>query len=164
MSDVNQSSLPTPFFILFLCLFLFLWPFQLYFISYIFPTILFSDPVLLVLSLPYWSFQLYTSLWKSASALTYIIPSGWLSLKPHLTYKLTVCLYLLYHWSLASQTRCVDVLLLTNPGTTLGIFSNTVSYSITRHTVEGYFAIQDNKPCLFGGIWMCVYVSFGGKG
>ena len=30
--DVNQPSLPTPFFILFLCLFLSLWPFQLYFV------------------------------------------------------------------------------------------------------------------------------------
>ena len=33
MSDINQPSLPTPFFILFLCLFLSLLPFQLYFIS-----------------------------------------------------------------------------------------------------------------------------------
>ena len=30
--DINPQSLPTPFFILFLCLFLSLWPFQLYFI------------------------------------------------------------------------------------------------------------------------------------
>ena len=30
--DINQPSLPTPFLILFLCLFPSLWPFQLYFI------------------------------------------------------------------------------------------------------------------------------------
>ena len=35
--DINQPSLPT-LFILFLCLFLSLWPFQLYFIPYILPT------------------------------------------------------------------------------------------------------------------------------
>ena len=37
--DINQPSLPTPF-ILFLCLFLSLRPFQLYFIPYILPTTL----------------------------------------------------------------------------------------------------------------------------
>ena len=103
--DTNKLSLPTPF-ILFLCLFLSLWSFQLYFIPKILPATLhyltlfflsyfcFTGPfnniylfvsvfkvfstvfhsinspgnaplshsVLPVLSLPYWSFQLYISL------------------------------------------------------------------------------------------------------
>ena len=37
--DINQPSLPT-LFVLFLCLFLPLWPFHLYFIPYILPTTL----------------------------------------------------------------------------------------------------------------------------
>ena len=45
-----------------------------------------SHSVLLVfLFLPYWSFQLYISLWKSSSALIIIILCGWLGLKHQLT-------------------------------------------------------------------------------
>ena len=47
-----------------------LWPFQVYFISINSPdNSQFSHSVLVVLALPYWSFQLYISLWKSPSAL-----------------------------------------------------------------------------------------------
>ena len=67
--DINQPSLPTFLKILFLCLFLSLWPIQLYFIPWILPTTPFSHSVLPVLILPYWSFQLYISLWKPTSAL-----------------------------------------------------------------------------------------------
>ena len=47
---INQPSLPTPFLILFLCLFLSTWFFWLYFIPYILLTTLFSHSVLPVLS------------------------------------------------------------------------------------------------------------------
>ena len=64
----NQLTLP-PLFILFLCLFLSLWPFQLYFVPWILSTTLLSHSVLLVLFLSGWSFQLRISLRKSPSAL-----------------------------------------------------------------------------------------------
>ena len=59
----NLPSLPTPFFILFLCLFLSLQPFQLYFI----PQILLTTLCFLALFFQsyfrlFWSFQLYISL------------------------------------------------------------------------------------------------------
>ena len=70
-SDINQPSLPTLFFlILFLCPFMSLWSFKLYFIPWILPTThRFLTPFFWVLFLPYWSFQLYISLWQSPSAL-----------------------------------------------------------------------------------------------
>ena len=57
--------------ILFLCLFMSLWPFHLYFgPSRNSPNnSTLSCSLLPVLFLPYWSFQLYISLWKSPSAL-----------------------------------------------------------------------------------------------
>ena len=69
-SDINEPSSPTSsFFILILCLFLFSRPFQLLHSINSPDNSLFSHSVLPVLSLPYWSFQLYISLWKSPSAL-----------------------------------------------------------------------------------------------
>ena len=81
--DISQPSLPTPF-ILFLYLFLSLWPFQLYFIPLILPTtlrflILFfrSYLCLLILSTLY--------LFMKVSLSPDIILSGWLGSKHQLT-------------------------------------------------------------------------------
>ena len=65
MSDINQASSPL-LFVLFLCLFLSLWPFHSIKSPDNSP---FSHSVLPVLSLPDWSFQLYSPFWKSPSAL-----------------------------------------------------------------------------------------------
>ena len=79
MSDINQPSLPTPFFFnsvlgsipVFMAL------------STVFHFINspancpFSDSVLPVLSLPYWSFQLYISLFKTPSDLIYSLVVDW---------------------------------------------------------------------------------------
>ena len=69
MSDVNQPSLPTPYYSV-------LAPISVVkALSTVFHSIIspdnspFSDSVLPVLSLPYWSFQPYISLWKSPSSL-----------------------------------------------------------------------------------------------
>ena len=69
MSGISQPSLPTPFHSVLASIYVFMA------LSTVFHSINssdnfpFSDSVLLVLSLPYWSFQLYISLWKSPSAL-----------------------------------------------------------------------------------------------
>ena len=56
------------FSLLFLCLFLSLWPFQLYSINHL-NNSPFACSVPPVLFLPYWSFWLFIFLWKSPSAL-----------------------------------------------------------------------------------------------
>ena len=67
--DISQSSLPTPFNYVLVSVSVFMT------LSTVFHSINspdnspFSHSVLPVLSLPYWSFQLYLSLWKSPSAL-----------------------------------------------------------------------------------------------
>ena len=67
--DINQPSLPTPFYSVLVSLSAFKA------LSTVFHSINspdnspFSHSALPVLSLPYWSFQLYVSLWKSPSAL-----------------------------------------------------------------------------------------------
>ena len=67
--DMNQTSLPTPFYSVIASIFVFMA------LSTVFHSMnspdnsAFSHSVLPVLSLPYWSFQLYVSLWKSPSAL-----------------------------------------------------------------------------------------------
>ena len=77
MSDINQPSLITPFYSVLVSISVFL-ALSTVFYSITSPVNFpFSHSILSVLSLPYWSFQLYISLWKSPSAL-YIIPSGWL--------------------------------------------------------------------------------------
>ena len=69
MFDSNQPSLPTPFYSVLLSVSV------LMALSTIFHSINpphnspFSYAVLVVLALPYWSFQLYICLWKSPSAL-----------------------------------------------------------------------------------------------
>ena len=55
--DINQPSSPTPF-TLFLCLFLSVWPCQLYFIQYILPT------TLRILTLFFWSCSALLILWN----------------------------------------------------------------------------------------------------
>ena len=66
VNDTNRLSLPTPFYSVLVSVSV-LWPFQLYFVPYI--NSFFNSPsshsVLLVLSLPYWSFQLYVCLYGS---------------------------------------------------------------------------------------------------
>ena len=69
-------------------------------------------------------------------------------------------LYLLYHWSLGSQTRCADVLLLiTKPSATKLAYadSNTLTYSITRHAMRvgmgmGYFVFKATNLVAFGPV------------
>ena len=67
--DINQPTLPTPFYSVLVSISLFMA------LSTVFHSInspgnsQFSHSVLPVLSLPYWSFQLYISLWQSPSAL-----------------------------------------------------------------------------------------------
>ena len=69
MSGINQPSLPTPFYSVLVSISVFMA------LSTVFHSISspdnspFSDSVLPVLSLPYWSFQLYISLWKPPPAL-----------------------------------------------------------------------------------------------
>ena len=61
----------------------------------------------------------------------------------------------LYHWSLGNQTRCVDVLLIINKTKHIkvGIYtntdSNTVTYSITLHTIEGVFLPNEMTHLVF---------------
>ena len=75
--DVNQPSLPTPFYSVLVSVSVFMAP------SPVFHSINSPDnsplsySVLSVLFLPYWSFQLYISLWKSPSALIYSFVVGW---------------------------------------------------------------------------------------
>ena len=81
MSDINQPSLRTPFLkksvLVSISVFI---TFSTVFRSIKSPdNSPFSHSVLPVLSLPYWSFQLYISLWKSPSA------CGWLGSKYQLT-------------------------------------------------------------------------------
>ena len=77
MSDINQPSLPTPFYSVSVSVSVFMAH------STVFHSInspnnsLFSHSVLAVLSLPYWSFQLYISLWKSPSALIQSLEVDW---------------------------------------------------------------------------------------
>ena len=75
--DINQPSMPTHFYSVFLCLFLSLWPFQLYFIPWIFPTTLHF----LALFFRFYFCLIhpfnYTSLWK-VSFNPDIILCGWL--------------------------------------------------------------------------------------
>ena len=83
-SDTNQQSLPTPFYFVLASISVFMAH------STVFHSINspnnspLSDSILPVLPLPYWSFQLYISLWKSPSALI-IILSGWLGSQHQLT-------------------------------------------------------------------------------
>ena len=54
-------------------------------------------------------------------------------------------LYLLYHWSLCNQNRCVDLLfMITKTSTTKWVFtdSSTLTDTIARLTIRGYFATQ----------------------
>ena len=77
MSDINQQSLSVPFHSVLVSIY----------ISMALSTVLhsinspsnslFSDSVLPVLSLPYWSFLLYVSLWKSPSALIWSSVVDW---------------------------------------------------------------------------------------
>ena len=69
MSDINQPSLPTPFHSVLVPISVFM-ALSTEFHSINSPdNSPFSDCLLPVLSLPYWSFHLYFSLWKSPSAL-----------------------------------------------------------------------------------------------
>ena len=71
MSDINQPSFPT-LFILFLCLFLSLWPFQLYFIPQILPT------TLRFLTLFFWSFFFFSALLVLSTVYLYkSLPQPW---------------------------------------------------------------------------------------
>ena len=70
MSDINQPSLPTSFYSVLVSVYLFM-ALSVDFHSINSPdNSQFSHSVLPVLSLPYWSFQLYVSLWKSPSTLS----------------------------------------------------------------------------------------------
>ena len=67
--DINQPSLPTPLYSILVSISVFM-AFSTVFHSINSPeNSPFSHSVLQVLSLPYWSYQLYVSLWKSPSAL-----------------------------------------------------------------------------------------------
>ena len=69
MSDINHPNLPTPFYFVLVSISVFLaFPAAFHSINsrYYSP---YSHSVRLVLSLPYWYFYLYVSLWKSPSAL-----------------------------------------------------------------------------------------------
>ena len=76
VTDIIQSGFLL-LFILFLCLFLSFWPFQLYFILFILPTTLRFLTVRPVSYLPYRSFQLGISLWKSPSSLISSLVDDW---------------------------------------------------------------------------------------
>ena len=69
MSDINKPSLPIPFHFVLVSLYLFMALSTVFNSTNSSNNSPFSHYVLSVLSLPYWSFQLYTSLWKSPSAL-----------------------------------------------------------------------------------------------
>ena len=60
-------------------------------------------------------------------------------------------LYLLYHDRLATKDGVLIYILfiITKPSTTKWAYtdSSTLTYSIIRHTMRGYFAKQGNKPC-----------------
>ena len=85
--DINQPSLPTPFYSVLLSISVFMAP------STVFHSINSPDnsplshSVLQVLFPPSWSFQVYISLWKSPSALFSpdVLLCGWLGLKHQLT-------------------------------------------------------------------------------
>ena len=75
--DINQPSLPTPFYSLLVSVSVFM-ALSTAFHSINFPdNCSFSYFVLLVLFLPYWSFQLYISLSKSPSALIQSFVVDW---------------------------------------------------------------------------------------
>ena len=69
MSDVNQPSLPTPFYSVLLSLSLFMASSTVFHSTNSPDNSPLSHSDLPVLFLPYWSFQLHISLWKSPSAL-----------------------------------------------------------------------------------------------
>ena len=79
--DINQPSLPTPLYSVLVSISVFMA------LSTVFHSINsldnspFSHSVLVVLALPYWSFQLYLYLFKKVSCSPAIIPSGWLGSK-----------------------------------------------------------------------------------
>ena len=59
-------------------------------------------------------------------------------------------LYVFCIWSLGNQTRCADlILLITTPSTTMWAYTDnrTLTVSIIRYTMRGYFAAQGDKPC-----------------
>ena len=67
--DINQQSLPTPFYSVLLSVSVFMALSTVFHCMNSPDNSPFSHSVLLVLFLPYWSFQLCISLWKSPSAL-----------------------------------------------------------------------------------------------
>ena len=77
VKDINQPSLPTPFYSVLVSVSVFVA------LSTVFHSInspdnsLFSHSVLPVLSLPYWSFQPYISLGKSSSTLIWFLVVDW---------------------------------------------------------------------------------------
>ena len=70
VSDINQPSLPSPFYSVLASISVFMALSTVFHFINSPDNLPFSDTVLPVLSLLYWSFQLFVSLWKSPSALT----------------------------------------------------------------------------------------------
>ena len=69
VSDISQPSMPTPFYSVLVYISVFIALSTVFHCINSLDNSPFSHSVLPVLSLPYWSFQLYVSLWKSSSAL-----------------------------------------------------------------------------------------------